>query len=77
MGAGSLRQAGEEGAGSGISKGGGSREKWEKLEKWEKNTEAGAVGGGNRACKVREAGSSDPPVAPPPSNPRGVDTFKT
>ena len=35
MGAGSLREAGEEGAGGGISKGGGSREKWEKfLQHW-------------------------------------------
>ena len=31
MGAGSLRKAGGEGAGGGISKGGRSREKWEKF----------------------------------------------
>ena len=31
MGAGSLRKAGEEGTGGGISEGGGSREKWQKF----------------------------------------------
>ena len=31
MGAGSLREAGEEGVGGGKSKGGGSQEKWEKF----------------------------------------------
>ena len=74
MGVGSLREAGGEGAGGGISKGGGNREKWEKFRNIgttfhnRKSTQgAGSAteGGRNRECRVREAGSSDPPVPPP------------
>ena len=55
MGAGSLREAGVEGAGGGISKGGGSREKWEKFPMQKcrcnqrspsKSLEGGGLGGG-------------------------------
>ena len=55
-----------------MSKGGGSREKWQRFRnigtifrnRPEKHTEAGTAteGGGNRECSVREAESSDPPV---------------
>ena len=37
---------------------------------WKKHTKAGTTkeGGRNRESKVREAGNSDPPVAPPKSS---------
>ena len=38
---------------------------------WHNIAEAGTAteGGGNRECRVREAGSSDPSVRPPPPPP--------
>ena len=41
---------------------------WQNISQKEKHTEAGTAteGGGNRECKVLEAGSSDPPVPSPP-----------
>ena len=79
MGAGGLWEAGEEGAGGGISKRGGSREKWEifhnigtifRNKKSTRGREPFWKGGGNRECRLREAGCSDPPV-PPYSNATG------
>ena len=76
MGAGSLRDAGEEGAGDGISKGRESREKWEKLcnialifRKW-KSTQRWELlrkGAGIRSagCGRREVQT---PLSPPPNN---------
>ena len=58
MGAGSLREAGKEGAGGGISKGGGSQEKWDKFRsigttfRNRKSTHRG----GNCYRRVREPG---------------------
>ena len=74
MGARSLREAGEEGAGGGISKGGGSGEKWEKFrntgtifrnrkstgrrEPLRKGAGTGSAGGGRREVQT--------PLSPPP-----------
>ena len=73
MGAGGLREVGEEGAGGRISQRGGSREKWEKFRNIgtifhnRKSTRRREPlwRGGNWEYRVREAGSSDPPVPPP------------
>ena len=65
MGAGSLREAGEERAGGGISIGGGSREKWEKFRnigtifRNRKSTQRRelprkGVGTGSAGCRRRE-----------------------
>ena len=72
-GAGGVREAGEEGAGSGISKVAGSGRKREKLRNIakyfaiEKMQRAGSpkIQGGNRDYRVREAGGLNPPVPPP------------
>ena len=74
MGAGGLREAGEEGAEGGISKRGGSREKWEKFRntgtifrnrkstrRWEplwKGAGTGSAGCGRRDVQT--------PLSPPP-----------
>ena len=80
MGAGGLRKAGEEGAGGGISKRGGSWEKWEifrnigtifRNRKSTRRREPLWKGDGNRDCRVREAGCSDPPCPPPPRTRKG------
>ena len=54
MGAGGLREAGEEGAGGGISKRGRSREKWKKFRNI--GTIGKTHGGGNRYGRGREPG---------------------
>ena len=77
MGTGSLREAGGEGAGDGICKGGGSREKWEKFRsigtifRNRKSTQRRellrkGVGTGSAGCGRREVQThlSSPP--PPP-----------
>ena len=74
-GAGGVREAGEEGAGSGIPKVVGSGRKREKLCNIaqyfaiEKRQRGGSqkIQGENRDQRVREAGGSNPPVPPPPS----------
>ena len=69
MGAGSLQEAGEEGAGGGISKGGGSREKWEKfcnigtIFRNRKSTQRKGTGTGSPGCGRREVQT---PLFPPP-----------
>ena len=72
-GAGGVREAGEEGAGSGIPKVVGSGRKREKLRNIaqyfaiEKMQRAGSpkIQAGNRDYRVREAGGLNPPVPPP------------
>ena len=73
-GAGGVREAGEEGAGSGIPKVAGSRRRREKLcniaqyfaiEKMQRGGSQ-KIQSGNRDYRVREAGGSNPPVPPPP-----------
>ena len=74
MGVGGVREAGEEGAGGGISKRGGSREKWEKFRnigtifRNRKSTQRRAplrkgAGTGSAGCGRREVQS---PLFPPP-----------
>ena len=71
-GAGGVREAGEEGAGSGIPKVAGSGRKREKLRNIaqyfaiEKMQRDGSqkIQGGNRDYRVREAGGLNPPVPP-------------
>ena len=72
MGAGGLREAGEAGVGgylkgAGDGKNGKILQHWQNISQKEKYAEAGAAteGAGNRECRVREAGCSDPPVSPP------------
>ena len=70
IGAGGVREAGGEGAGSGIPKEAEDREKLRKISQHcitfckRNRTEAGArmEEGGKREFKVREAGVLDPPV---------------
>ena len=74
-GAGGVREAGEEGAGSGIPKVAGSGRKRGKLRNIaqyfaiEKMQRGGSqkIQGGNRDYRVREAGGLNPPVPPPPT----------
>ena len=61
-GAGSLWEAGEEGVGGGISKRGGSREKWKKSTRRREPLQKGA-GTGSVGCGRREVQS---PLSPPP-----------
>ena len=57
MGTGGLREAGEEGAGGGITKRGGSREKWEIFRNTGQYFAIGKVhGGGSRYGREREPG---------------------
>ena len=73
-GAGGVRKAGEEGAGSGILKVAGSGRKREKLRNIaqyfaiEKMQKGGSqnIQGGNRDYRVRKAGGLNPRVPPPP-----------
>jgi len=71
-GAGGVREAGEEGAGSGIPKVAGSGRRREKLcniaqyfaiEKMQRGGSQ-KIQSGNRDYRVREAGGSNPPVPP-------------
>ena len=73
MGVGSLREVGGEGAGGGISKGGGNREKWEKFRnigttfRNRKSTQGREVlrkgaGTGSVGCGMREVQT---PLSPP------------
>ena len=73
MGAGSLREVGEEEAGGGISKAGGSREKWKKFRTIFRNRKstqrreplwkgAGTGSAGNGKRKVQT------PLSPPPTD---------
>ena len=74
-GAGGVREAGEEGAGSGIPKVAGSGRKREKLRNItqyfaiKKMQRGGSqkIQGANRDERVREAGGLNPPVPPPPN----------
>ena len=80
MGTGSLREAGEEWTGSGISEGGWSQEKQQKflnigtIFRNRKSTQRRELlwkgtGTGSAGCGRREAGSSDPPVPLLPTSP--------
>ena len=84
MGAGSLREAGEEGAGGGLFKGGGSLEKWEKFRnigtifRNKKAHRGGSCYGRGREPGVQGTGGGKfrPPCHPPPpflgANVKGV-----
>ena len=80
MGAGGLREAGEDGEGGGISKRGGSREKWEKFRNTgtifrnRKSTRRReplwkGTGTGSAGCGRRDVQCSDPLSRPLPSPP--------
>ena len=75
-GAGGVREAGEEGAGSGIPKVAEAGEKGKNyatlrnISQSKKMQRDGSqkIQGGNRDYRVREAGGLNPPVPPPPHN---------
>ena len=77
LGAGGLREAGEEGAGGGISKGAGAGRNGKNFATLAQYFAVGKVrGGGSRYGRGREpgvqgaeAGCSDPPGPPPPPRP--------